>query len=64
MLLTNEAPKVGRVRSPEREEIDQVRAWDRHLSLRLAAASRVGELPDYMLEFVDSLRARAKRTTS
>ena len=31
---------------------------------RLAAAYRAGELPDYMLEFVDSLRTRAEQTTS
>jgi hypothetical protein len=31
---------------------------------RLTAAYRAGELPDYMLEFVDSLKARATRTTS
>jgi hypothetical protein len=31
---------------------------------RLAAASRGGALPDYMLEFVDSLRARAKQPAS
>src|SRR6266508_4450385 len=31
---------------------------------RLAAADRAGELPDYMLEFVDSLRTRAKPATS
>jgi hypothetical protein len=31
---------------------------------RLAAAYRVGELPDYMLEFVDSIRTRTRRTTS
>jgi hypothetical protein len=30
----------------------------------LAAAYRAGELPDYMLEFVDSLRMRAKQPTS
>jgi hypothetical protein len=31
---------------------------------RLAAAYRAAELPDYMLEFVDSLRTRAKQPTS
>ena len=31
---------------------------------RLAVAYRAGELPDYMLEFVDSLRTRAKQPTS
>jgi hypothetical protein len=31
---------------------------------RLAAAYRAGELPDCMLEFVDSLRTRTTRTTS
>jgi hypothetical protein len=30
---------------------------------RLAAAYRAGELPDYMLEFVDSLRTRPKQPT-
>jgi hypothetical protein len=30
----------------------------------LAAAYRAGELPDYMLEFVDSLTMRTTRTTS
>ena len=31
---------------------------------RLAAAYRAGELPDYMLEFVDSLKTRAKQPSS
>jgi hypothetical protein len=31
---------------------------------RLAAAHRAGELPDYLFEFVDSLRMRTTRTTS
>jgi hypothetical protein len=31
---------------------------------RLAAAYRAGDLPDYMLEFVDSLRTRATPATS
>jgi hypothetical protein len=31
---------------------------------RLAAAHRASELPDYTLEFVDSLRMRTTRTTS
>jgi hypothetical protein len=31
---------------------------------RLAAAYRAGELSDYMLEFVGSLRTRAKHPTS
>jgi hypothetical protein len=31
---------------------------------RLAAAYRASELPDYMLEFVDSLRARATSATT
>jgi hypothetical protein len=30
----------------------------------LAAAYRAGELPDYVLEFVDSLRTRAKPAIS
>jgi hypothetical protein len=30
---------------------------------RLAAAYRAGELPDYMLEFVDSLRSRVAEST-
>jgi hypothetical protein len=29
----------------------------------MATAYRAGELPDYMLEFVDSLRRRAKQPT-
>ena len=32
--------------------------------LRLVATYRAGELPDYMLEFVDSLRTQANPTTS
>jgi predicted nucleotidyltransferase len=36
----------------------------RKLLERLAAAYRAGELPDYMLEFVDSLRTRAKPAVS
>jgi hypothetical protein len=35
----------------------------RRMIERLAAAYRAGELPDYMLEFVDSLRMRTARTT-
>jgi hypothetical protein len=31
---------------------------------RLAAAYRASELPDYMLEFVDSLRTRANQPAS
>jgi hypothetical protein len=31
---------------------------------RLAAAFRAGELPDYLFEFVDTLRMRTTRTTS
>jgi hypothetical protein len=31
---------------------------------RLAVAYRDGELPDYMLEFVDSLRTRATHASS
>jgi hypothetical protein len=31
---------------------------------RLAAAHGAGELPDYLFEFVDSLRMRTTRTTS
>jgi hypothetical protein len=30
----------------------------------LAAADRAGELPDYMLDFVNSLKAGTTRTTS
>ena len=36
----------------------------RKLIERLAAADRAGELPDYMLEFVDSLRTLAKPAIS
>jgi predicted nucleotidyltransferase len=36
----------------------------RRLIERLAAADRAGELPDYMLEFVDSLRTSAKPAIS
>jgi hypothetical protein len=36
----------------------------RKLIERLAAAHGAGELPDYLLEFVDSLRMRTTRTTS
>jgi hypothetical protein len=36
----------------------------RRMVERLAAAYGAGELPDYMLEFVDSLRMRATRTAS
>ena len=50
----------------DREESFQFQHGDGRLKLveRLAAAYRAGELPDYMLEFVDSLRARAKPAIS
>jgi Nucleotidyltransferase domain len=50
----------------DHEEFFQFQHGDGRLQLidRLAAAYRAGELPDYMLEFVDSLRMRATRTTS
>ena len=50
----------------DREEFFQFQHGDGRLKLveRLAAADRAGELPDYMLEFVDSLRTRAKPPTS
>ena len=45
----------------DREEFFEFQHGDGRLKLieRLAAAYRAGELPDYMLEFVDSLRTRA-----
>jgi predicted nucleotidyltransferase len=50
----------------DREEFFGFQHGDGRLKLieRLAAAYPVGELPDYMLEFVDSLRTRTTRTTS
>jgi Nucleotidyltransferase domain len=50
----------------DREEFFAFQHGDGRLKLieRLAAAYRAGELPDYMLEFVDSLRTRAKQPTS
>ncbi len=50
----------------DHEEFFQFQHGDARLQLidRLAAAYRAGELPDYMLEFVDSLRTRAKSATS
>jgi hypothetical protein len=50
----------------DREEFFQFQHGDGRLKLieRLAAAHRAGELPDYMLEFVDSLRTRATPATS
>jgi hypothetical protein len=49
----------------DREEFFQFQHGDGRLKLieRLASAYRAGELPDYMLEFVDSLRTRTTRTT-
>jgi hypothetical protein len=42
-----------------------IRSYGRRRMIeRLAAAYGAGELPDYMLEFVDSLRTRTTRTTS
>jgi hypothetical protein len=50
----------------DREEFFQFQHGDGRLKLieRLAAAYRAGELPDYLLEFVDSLRTRTTQTTS
>jgi hypothetical protein len=50
----------------DREEFFQFQHGDGRLKLieRLAAAYRAGELPDYMLEFVDSLRTPATPTAS
>jgi hypothetical protein len=50
----------------DREEFFAFQHGDGRLQLieRLAAAYRAGELPDYMLEFVYSLRTRTMRTTS
>lgn len=49
----------------DREKFFRFQHGDGRLELieRLAAAYRAGELPDYMLEFVDSLRTRAKQPT-
>jgi hypothetical protein len=55
------------MRAPvDREEFFAFQHGDgrRQLIERLAAAYRAGDLPDYMLEFVDSLRTRTMRTTS
>jgi len=50
----------------DREDFFGFQHGDGRLKLieRLAAAYRVGELPDYMLEFVDTLRMRTTLTTS
>jgi predicted nucleotidyltransferase len=50
----------------DREEFFGFQQGDGRLRMieRLAAAYRSGELPDYMLEFVDSLRTRAASATS
>jgi hypothetical protein len=50
----------------DREELFQFQYGDGRTKLidGLAAAYRAGELPDYMLEFVDSLRTRAQPATS
>jgi hypothetical protein len=50
----------------DREEFFAFQHGDGRAKLveRLAAANRAGELPDYMLEFVDSLRTRVEQTTS
>jgi hypothetical protein len=49
----------------DREEFFGFQHGDGRLKLieRLAAAYSAGELPDYMLEFVDSLKTRATRVT-
>ena len=46
----------------DREEFFQFQRGDARLKLieRLAAAYRAGELPDYMLQFVDSLRTASE----
>jgi hypothetical protein len=50
----------------DREEFFQFQHGTGRLKLieRLAAAYRAGELPDHMLEFVDSLRTRVKSGSS
>jgi hypothetical protein len=50
----------------DREEFFGFQHGEARLKLieRLAAAYRAGDLPDYMLEFVDSLRTRATPATS
>ena len=50
----------------DREEFFAFQHGDGRLKLieRLAVAYRAGELPDYMLEFVDSLRRRARLSAS
>jgi hypothetical protein len=50
----------------DREEFFGFQHGDGRLQLieRLAAAYRAGDLPDSMLEFVDSLRTRATPATS
>jgi predicted nucleotidyltransferase len=50
----------------DRDEFFAFQHGDGRLKLieRLAVAYRAGELPDYMLEFVDSLRTRAKPAAS
>jgi hypothetical protein len=49
----------------DREEFFAFQHGDgrRRMIERLAAAYGAGELPDYMLEFVDSLRTRTTRAT-
>jgi hypothetical protein len=50
----------------DREEFFGIQHGNGRLSLieRLAAAYRAGELPDYMLAFVDSLKTRVKSGSS
>jgi Nucleotidyltransferase domain len=50
----------------DREQFFQFQHGDGRLTLieRLAAAHSAGELPDYMLEFADSVRTRVKSGTS
>jgi hypothetical protein len=50
----------------DREEFFAFQHGEGRLELieRLAAAYRAGELPDYMLEFVDSLKTRSNQPTS
>jgi hypothetical protein len=50
----------------DRDEFFRFQHGDGRLKLieELAAAYRADELPDYMLEFVDSVRTHTARTTS
>jgi hypothetical protein len=61
-----DAARARHAATVDREEFFRLQHGDGRLQLieRLAAAYRAGELPDYMLEFVNSLRTRTTRTTS